>query len=308
MEGSKFIVEDVTYTQYPICASSIKKWRSKRGADHQNYKIDSCINCRYSFVNPRPPLQYLMRYYTELSTNKDNDNVLNVASVLNGEKKEPNSTLDAKRMLRTIKDLLGDTNEKKILDIGCGYGFFSQEALSYNFKVTAIELGAFERTVTKELTGIDPLNCSFEEYIPPPPLQFDVILMSQILEHALDINLWIKKAQKYLVNGGILCIALPNFSSIFRKLMQEKEPLICSPEHLNFFSLKNLVHLLAKYDFVVDSVNWQSRLPVSAFENRLPSFMNPLVKVIHSFSKIALKIVDNIKLGSVINVYARKQS
>ena len=70
--------------------------------------------------------------------------------------------------------------------------------------------------------------------------------MSHILEHAMDINLWIKKAHTLLNDQGIVAIALPNFGSIFRMIKQENEYHISPPEHLIFFSPYSLSKLLEK--------------------------------------------------------------
>jgi len=80
----------------------------------------------------------------------------------------------------------------RFLDVGCGYGFFSNEALDAGFDVVALELARNEREIAKKMTGLSPVSSSFEEF------EYDreslgVMFMSQILEHALDVNLWSKK-------------------------------------------------------------------------------------------------------------------
>ena len=85
------------------------------------------------------------------------------------------------------------------------------------------------------LTGLDPVASSFEDF-ECAPSSFSAVLMSQILEHVCDINQWIIKAHDILADDGVLAIALPNFGSVFRRVMQEKSPYITPPEHLNFFN------------------------------------------------------------------------
>ena len=73
--------------------------------------------------------------------------------------------------------------------------------------------------------------------------------MSQILEHACDINLWMEKVHGLLKEEGLVAIAVPNFNSFLRFFLEEREPYITPPAHLNFFSPTSLGRLLEKHGF-----------------------------------------------------------
>jgi SAM-dependent methyltransferase len=229
----------------------------------------------------------------------------NHGSVLAQEQSDPNSTIDAKRLIKTIKSLVKNCTSNRFLDVGCGYGFFSKEALDAGFDVVALELAENEREIAKEMTGLSPAASSFEEFECDPE-SLGVVFMSQILEHALDVNLWIKKSRDFLVNDGILAIALPNYGSIFRMIMQENEPYICPPAHLNFFNPDSLSKLLENHGFKTEAIQWISRIPKRTFEKRLPRLGKPLLPVINVASSASLKIIDAFRLGMMINVYGRK--
>ena len=258
----------------PVCSSSIKRWRVKR-VGNDEYNLDLCDSCGYCFVNPRPSFQFLMSYYSAVghSCNDFLSEPKTLSSVLAQEQDDPNSTTDAIRLVSTIRSLVKNDNNR-FLDFGCGYGFFSREALSAGFDVIALELADNERKITKELTGLEATACSFEAFECTPE-SLGVIFMSQILEHALDVNQWIKRSRDLLVDDGILAIALPNFGSIFRIIMQENEPYICPPAHLNFFCQNSLRTLLELHGFEVEAVHWISRIPKRAFAKRLPRLGKP---------------------------------
>jgi len=289
-----------------VCSSQIKMWRVKN-VGNENYKLDLCESCGYSFVNPRPSLSFLKHYYTLFGHGHDliGKEAPNLTSILADEHNYPNSTLDAVRLIKTIKVLANNVCNNRFLDVGCGYGFFSKEALDAGFEVIALELAENERKIAKEMTGLNPAACSFEDFECAPE-SLSVVFMSQILEHALDINLWIKKSHDCLVNDGILAIALPNYGSIFRIIMQENDPYICPPAHLNFFTPNSLSRLLEKHGFKVEVVQWVSRIPKRTFEKRLPQFGKPLLRIANAVSSALLKIVDTLHLGMMINVYGRK--
>jgi len=301
------------YDLCPVCSSGLKHWRTK-ATPLGDFAIVKCIECGFAFVNPRPTMQYLMDFYSECGHNvgSGRSEAITLDSVIRQEEEFPNSTVDAQRMIKTILKCKVLRNQADVacmrfLDVGCGYGFFSREALEEKrFDVTALELASNERLITEKMTGLKSISVSFEE-LEESKESYDVILMSQILEHALDVNEWISKAHHLLASGGVLAIALPNFGSIFRFILQENEPYICPPAHLNFFTPKSLSTLLTKHNFTIQEVQWVSRISPHALVKRLP-IGKAVAPGIHILSKMALNIFDMLHLGMMINIYAKKES
>ena len=296
--------QTIQHNTCPICSNPLHEWRQKL---HDNilYHLDQCLGCGYVFVNPRPSLAFLMDYYASFGHGDGTDK--NLEAILAQEKIFPNSTLDAQRMIQAIQHMMPNSPNRRFLDVGCGYGFFSAEAIKAGFAVTPLELAQHERQIAQQMTQLTPLNTSFEAFTSPDS-SFDVILMSQILEHALDINLWIEKSHGLLQKNGILAIALPNYGSLFRKILQEKDPFICPPAHLNFFNSHNLSQLLQRHGFQIEKIEWVSRLPVTAFAKRLPAGLRFLAPLLKPATTITLKAIDYVKLGMILNIYARKAS
>ena len=170
------------------------------------------------------------------------------------------------------------------------------------FKVDAIEMAANEGKIFKELNGFEPYNCAFEEY--KTDKLYSHILMSQILEHVIDPEDWIKRANALLEKEGLLIIALPNFGSIFKKVMREKEPFIIPPYHLNYFTKKSLSQLLKRNGFEIIEYKTISRLPFKKIFSKFPA---PVVSIFSILGNFVLKVIDFLSMGSIINVYARKK-
>jgi len=189
-------------------------------------------------------MQYLKDFYAESGFRHSytlEKSVTYDYAVKQTRKEYPNLNNYTANVVKTILRLLNDNEQPdtNFLDVGCGHGYFSKEALQHGFKVTALELGDRERKIAKQMTNLTPIPVSFEEF-ECEPNSFSVILMTQVLEYARDIELWISKAYNVLETDGILIIAVPNFGNIFRLFMQENEAHICPPAHLNFFTTKNL--------------------------------------------------------------------
>ena len=104
----------------------------------------------------------------------------------------------------------------------------------------------------------------------------------KILEHALDVNGWVRKAGSLLAPGGVLAIALPNFGSFLRLALQENDPYVCPPAHLNYFTAKNLSLLLQRHGFSVAAVQWISRINPTLVVQRLL----PVRRVMHGIGLV----------------------
>jgi 2-polyprenyl-3-methyl-5-hydroxy-6-metoxy-1,4-benzoquinol methylase len=275
--------------------------------ESNSYEIVRCKKCGYGFVNPRPSQKFLIEFYSEVGIGSKTDNEVTLDKVLIDEKDFPNSILDAERIINSVNNFLYKQkgSDKRFLDVGCGYGFFSKTALQNGFEVTAIEMASLERNIAAELTGLKIYSNSFEEFNHNNS-SFEVILMSQILEHVLDVNQWMIKASSLLSSNGILVIALPNFGSLFRLILQENEPYIIPPSHLNYFSYKSLRLLLQKHGFEIIKVDYITRLPLSSVTKRLAHFGKYVPKIVNTMIPALLWSIDKIKMGSMLNIYARK--
>jgi 2-polyprenyl-3-methyl-5-hydroxy-6-metoxy-1,4-benzoquinol methylase len=304
------MANEILYEACPVCAAAVKPWRVRRNR-FGNFQIDRCLGCGFAFVNPRPTLEFLMDFYANLGfgSSEGPQVVPTKESVLAQEAEDPHSTLDARRLVSKMSDLLpaGAGGKGRFLDVGCGYGFFAREAGERGFEVVALDLATNKRKVCKEITGLDTLACSFEDFAGAPG-SFSAILWSQILEHVSDVNQWLTKAHELLAEGGVLAIALPNFSNAFRYVRREKSPYIIPPEHLNFFSARSLGTLLAKHGFKVEAVQWVSKLPRHVLLQRLPALAQPLLPVIQGISGLAFGAMDVLHLGLMLNIYGRKVS
>lgn len=282
-----------------ICKGKTALWRIKN-----NYYIYKCNNCGHGQVLPVLSIDEIRHIYAV--SGHDSSNVereeITLQTLLEKEKTYPNSTLDAERFV-TNALTFGSQTKYSLLDIGAGYGFFTRAFLNAGFEVDAIENAKQESKVFQDLNGFLPYQCLFEDF--NPSTRYSHILMSQILEHVIDPNAWIKKSFSLLEEDGLLIIALPNFNSLFRKVMQEKEPYIIPPYHLNYFTPQSLKALLISNNFKILRVETVSRLPINrVLKNKgFPSSLLPFASIC---SSIVLKTIDLFKHGSMLHIYAYK--
>ena len=121
------------------------------------------------------------------------------------------------------------------LNVGCGYGFSSKEALDKGYIITDPEINHASREIAQQMLRSAPIADSIEDFSYTTG-SLDVILMRQTLEHARDVHLRLSKTHSYLTQNGSMLITVPGFGSLFRLFLQEKEMFIVPPADLDFFS------------------------------------------------------------------------
>lgn len=280
----------------PICGQSTRFWRDK-----DNYSIWRCTQCGYGFVYPRPDPKVLNECYSQRGHGEHTE--ADVHTVLAAEKKYPNSTIDAKRMIGELKALV--KHPRNLLDIGCGYGFFSLEARKQGFSVTALEVASVEREIAQQIAKVVPLPVTFEDF--DAYISFDAILMSQVLEHALDPMGWLRKAHGCLARRGAIAIAVPNFDSLFRRLLQDRDPYVIPPFHLNYFSPGTLELALEKSGFEVKKIYTVSRLPRDLPTRKLSAKLSPLQEPLGYLQDMLTVTMDRLSIGMFVNAFAVKR-
>ena len=289
-------------------SSKFAAWFSKQSKiDGMLYPIFRCHRCRSAFVVPRPTAEYLEQYYT--GTNSSHAVAVDITSenasygkVLADEAAFPNSSVDSERIARNCKAL---SNGPHFLDIGSGYGFFSRSALQHGFQVTAIEPTEICRKVFKLMNGFEPVPGMLSEtFIQQHAGEFDVILMSQVLEHLPDLDAIVRNLATLLAPNGVVAIAVPHFGSWLSRAQGKNDMYLTPPEHLNFFSSEGLVALFQRHGFSCSKLHTVSRLNVARVARRVPV---PGVGKLAAWSILqAMLLSDSVGGGMFVNGYFRR--
>jgi SAM-dependent methyltransferase len=252
----------------PACGDAgMKPWLRKEIAG-VTFHLDKCWVCGTGCVNPPPSPEYLKSLYR--STGHGSRSLTSFAAVMAAEVESPNSTVDANRMVKYARKLLGPekAGARIALDIGSGYGFFSQAALSQGFKVIAVNPASSENRIFQQLNGFEPIPQFFEE-VDFGAQKFDLVIASQILEHLLDPLDVLVKIRNLLKPEGVIAIAVPNVDAILIKILKSKSSFLGLPEHIIHFSRKGLEAILQRAGFQVKHHLYYSRIPYYALSNRL---------------------------------------
>jgi len=178
----------------------------------------------------------------------------------------------------------------KILDIGCGPGFFLKAASEKGWQGEGVEISEAAVEYANNIVGVK-VHLGKIEDMHFSPESFDVITLLDSLEHLMDPLGVINECYIILKKRGFIIIDTPDYQS-FSRLILGKNWAVLSPwEHLTNFSEKTLSLLLRKAgfkDFIIYNqfkFNPENTHDKSSFRYRLWKRMNEKVGQSRLFSK-----------------------
>lgn len=258
-------------------------------------------------MNPQPTKKFLASVYARSGHGLSEP--ISYPEVLRREEEYPNATVDSERLVSWAINYMGGgrNNQQYAIDIGSGFGFFSRAALQSGFKVKSINPGKWENQVFAEMNGFSPIPAFFED-LDLQGEKFDLVILSQVLEHIEKPYDFLVKIREIIKPGGILAIAVPNVNSIFVKILRDKDNgCLWVPEHLIHFSKLGLKALLSRTGFEIQRHIYLSRIPYFSLSNKLKltgfkrNAVNFGVKVLQY---LPLKICNLTGTGIMHNLWA----
>ena len=103
--------------------------------------------------------------------------------------------------------LLKKIENSKILDLGCGHGFFSKYLAERN-EVYALDVEDFSRFFKN--TNVKFIQHDADKKLPFKDGFFDVVIANEVLEHLLNLDLVLSEIKRVLKKNGTLIADVPN--------------------------------------------------------------------------------------------------
>jgi len=201
----------------------------------------------YLETSPQPPLEKLAEYY------KSEDYISHTDTKRNLFEKVYHiiRNISLKRKLKLINSFQSD--EKTLLDIGCGTGDFLQIAQQNNWTVSGIEPNEDARQIANSKTNNSV--CNTEQLLIFPKHSFDVISLWHVLEHLPNLNENVSILKSLLKENGALLIAVPNYKSYDAKYYKNFWAAFDVPRHLWHFSQESISKLFSQENMKVEETH-----------------------------------------------------
>lgn len=173
--------------------------------------------------------------------------------------------VSSRQRARVIMKYLNPKRDERVLDAGCGIGYYSFElAKKFSCKVDGIDIDADDIELAKRIndlaqtTNVHFKVCDISE-LEFPDNTFDKIILSEVLEHVRDDKKIVSELRKILKPRGHLIISTPHVGAVEEyseqkpKLSSKKTQLDIAGGHVrNGYSFKLLSKILedAGFDIV----------------------------------------------------------
>jgi SAM-dependent methyltransferase len=152
------------------------------------------------------------------------------------------------------KELLQNSNDPRIIDIGCATGTLLEKLRERGWNCTGVEISPSAEYAQKN-RRLDVRSTPFEK-CGFPDGSFDVLLASHLIEHLNDPSLFVSEAYRALGAAGRIYITTPNIAGFQARLFRGRWRSAIF-DHLYLFSLRTLSRLLEKHGFVIEKhVTW----------------------------------------------------
>ncbi len=210
--------------------------------EKDSMKVHRCSNCGLGFLDPRPSQEELEDLYREAYFSERYDEGV------------PPGSPEYKRRLggeeHRIKFIRKERPSGRLLDIGCGYGYFLAASRNHGYEVEGVDVSRWAARYAIEELGL-PVTLGQIKDIVFPGGGFDVITMWHFLEHAQDPHLVLRQARSWLKQDGILVIDVPNYEGTDARKMWNRWDGWSLPYHLWHFTDHALRELLAQHGLAV---------------------------------------------------------
>jgi len=268
-----------------------------------------CDNCELHIQQPQPSDARLNEIYGPnyfISFPDDASLENHVGKLKNGTARLQLEGLLAYADARQQQDM----TSLRLLEIGPGHGYMLQEAKRYGFDITGLEYSIYATRIANRNLGGDYVRTGTLEETATDLGTFDVIVLSDVIEHVRDPRCFLFQAFDRLRPGGIISIATISTRSLTARLLGPYW-MEYKPEHLFYFNEFNIVTLLKTVGF--DEAEVTPGRKVMSWRYIAAHFDKFQVPIFTPLIRVSLRIIpDNIArmqfrtVPSGFNVVARR--
>jgi SAM-dependent methyltransferase len=272
----------------PICDSNVKtilyhqKFCKTDITIIPEYNVVGCLKCGFCFADNIPTQLEFNKYYEKMSkyetdyTNKEHNQKI----------------FDF--IIRGLKD-----KNARILDIGCGTGGLLKIFKENGF-TNLFGLDPSARCVDILLdNGIKALQGSVNNLKLDNKHRFDLIILSSVLEHIVDLKDCMMRVSNLSAPNGLLFVEVPNAARfqgyVFAPFQQ------FSVEHINYFSHWSIDNLLKMFYF--------ERCDMENMENKINQTIDPCIftMAVNRYHEPVLNHVTIENIDSYIEICQEKE-
>lgn len=283
------------------------------------YALERCRGCGFVFTNPRYPPEAVLEQYGQEGSGEE-------MMALWGRIHTPTMLADYERILAEIEAEL--PGKGRLLDVGCGACYFLECATRRGWEAHGVEVASWAPEAAKA-RGVTHLHHGLLADQRFADSSFDVVYISQVLEHLADPKADLREMHRVLRPGGLFYANVPNYHRLPVMFNCDDFVLDTPMGHLNYFTPRSLRRMVDTCGFRVlrtstyGGLKWENLLgrptksevidaqkpaapaagnaPASAAPPGRPSLLKRLV-----FPAVKALAYRTAQLGMTLELFARK--
>jgi SAM-dependent methyltransferase len=228
--------ENLESTSCPICGRDPEQTLRY---DFAPYRAVSCSRCGLVFLSPRLTESAILKlysdqeYYISEVSGQGYDEYLEVRHNW------------IKTFTRRLNQITNYQAPGRVLDIGCGPGFFLEAAQAKGYNAFGLDPSDYIVKVAGEKFG-GRIQKGVIETADYPADHFDLVVAFDTFEHVYHPLEWIAAARRVLKTGGLLAITTPDPTSLLAKASGKNWVSFKLPEHVFYWSPATIRRVLAE--------------------------------------------------------------
>lgn len=141
---------------------------------------------------------------------------------------------------------------RRVLEVGCGAGFFVEALLELGLDAEGVDPGPQAQRAAARGLPIRPIWLA--DHAPAEP--YDGIALFEVIEHLPAPLEVLAQCRRWMRPGGTLALSTPSASGLPARLLGRRFPMLCPPNHLEVLSRRGVQALLERAGF--RALRWDS--------------------------------------------------
>lgn len=197
--------------------------------DFAPYRVVTCPGCGLVFLSPRLTESAILKLYSD-----EEYYVSEVAGRGYDEYLEVRHNW-IRTFTRRLEQIARYQSPGKVLDIGCGPGFFLEAAQAKGYDVYGLDPSDYIVNVARKKFG-DRIQHGVIETANYPADEFDLVVAFDTFEHIYRPLEWLAAVRRVLKPGGLLAITTPDPTSLLARVSGRSWVSFKLPEHVFYWS------------------------------------------------------------------------
>ena len=232
-----------------LCGGGGRNVLIKSKTRNSTHTIVQCVNCGLQQLYPLPTVEEDAEYYDENPHDRDTTPEFSITDIYRKFEYQNRSRVDYLKKF-------GINKNWKILDYGCGYGFFIEMMKEEGFLLDGIEISADKLKVCEMRMGDDfnrirNINLLTKELPRDLKAKYDMVTMFHLLEHISQPELLLKKVKEMVKPGGYLVVEVPNVANRMMEASEAFNNFFYIRDHVAYYTPELLQKLLIQVGFEI---------------------------------------------------------